>query len=277
MGFRVNTNIASLSAMRPLGKAVSGKEQITAKLSSGERIVRSADDAAGLAISENLKSQIRSSKQANRNANDGISMIQVAEGGLGEVSTMLTRLRELAIQSSSDTIGDKERQFTNMEYQNLLEEIQRVAEVTNFNGTPLLNGQGDKLDFQVGILNDEFRDRISFDSGAVNSTTDNLGIEGLSVETKDGARDSLVNIDEALSRVSEQRASLGALQNRLQVTSNNLETSVENLSSANSRIRDLDYAEGAADIARLNVLESAGTAVLAQANTNSQNALRLLS
>lgn len=276
MGFRINTNVASLTAQKQLGKTNRESTDLSAKLSSGSRITKSADDAAGLAISEKLQSHIRSSRQANRNANDGISMVQVAEGALGEVTNMLTRLRELGVQSASDTIGDQERSFTNMEYQQLVGEIQRVSEVTEFNGHKLLNGSGETLDFQIGINNDDFQDRIQFNTSEMDTSTSNLGIEG-GIDSKSGAQDSLAAIDGAITKVVEQRAQLGAIQNRLTVTSNNIENSVEGMSQANSRIRDLDYAEATAENARLSLLQNAGTSVLAQTQVSQQNALRLLS
>jgi flagellin len=276
MGFRINTNISSLSAQRSLGQSNAASQSTLAKLSSGTRITKSADDAAGLAISEKLKATIRSSQQADRNANDGISMVQTAEGGLDEVSSMLTRLRELSIQSASDTVGDTERSFTDMEYQNLKQEIERISQVTEFNGTKLLDGSTDKLDFQIGVNNDDFQDRISYDAQLTNSSTESLGIDGIGVSSKEGAQESLATLDSAIENISGQRANLGALQNRLVSTSNNLQTSVENLSAANSRIRDVDYAQASADNAKNNILNQAGTSVLAQANAQGQNALRLI-
>lgn len=276
MGFRINTNVSSLSAQRALSVNNRESQNTLAKLSSGSRITRAADDAAGLAISEKLKARIRSTSQANRNANDGISMVQTAEGGLDEISSMLTRLRELAVQSASDTVGDTERGFTDMEYQNLKQEIERISQVTEFNGMKLLNGQGDKLDFQIGVNNDAFQDRISYDVQMTNASVASLGVDGLSVASKDGAQSSLQTIDSAIERVSGQRAALGAIQNRLISTSNNLQITNENLSAANSRIRDVDYAQATAMNARNNILNQAGTAVLGQANQQGQNALRLI-
>jgi flagellin len=276
MGFRINTNISSISAQRSLGKSNSASQSTLAKLSSGTRITKSADDAAGLAISEKLKANIKSSQQADRNANDGISMVQTAEGSLDEISSMLTRLRELSIQSASDTVGDTERAFTNMEYQNLKQEIERVSKTTEFNGTKLLDGSGGQLDFQIGINNDDFQDRIVYDTEFQQAGIESLGIDGIEVASKEGAQESLSSLDVAIENVSGQRASLGALQNRLVSTSNNLQTSVENLSAANSRIRDVDYAKASADNAKNNILSQAGTSVLAQANAQGQNALRLI-
>lgn len=276
MGFRINTNVSSIAAQRALTVTNKAGSDNLAKMSSGTRIVKASDDAAGLAISEKLKSNVRSLNQANRNANDGISMIQVAEGGLNETQNILTRLRELAIQSSSDTVGDSERGFSDLEYQNLKKEIQRISEVTEFNGMNLLNGQGEKLDFQIGANNNDFQDRISYDRAMTNSSLEGLGIDELSVSNKEGAQTSLASIDSAIERVSGQRAALGAIQNRLTSTSNNLQITSENLSAANSRIRDVDYAEATAFNAKTNILNSAGTSVLAQANTSGQNALKLI-
>lgn len=276
MGFRINTNTSSLAAQRSLTEVNRKSEDTLAKMSSGSRIVKASDDAAGMAISEKLKSSVRSLAQANRNANDGVSMIQVAEGGLNETQNILTRLRELSIQSASDTIGESERGFTNMEYQSLKEELQRISEVTQYNGVQLLNGEGPALDFQVGIKNDDFQDRITYNTGAISSGLGSLEIDDIDVTSKEGAQESLAKIDAAVEKVSGQRAELGALQNRLFSTSNNIMGSMENLSAANSRIRDVDYAEVAAQNATNNILQNAGTAVLAQANSKNQGALRLI-
>lgn len=276
MGFRINTNVSSIAAQRSLSTNNRESQDTLAKLSSGSRITKAADDAAGLAISEKMKGQIRSSVQANRNANDGISMVQTAEGGLNEVSNMLTRLRELSIQSASDTVGDRERSYTNMEYQNLKSEIERISQSTEFNGKKLLNGTSGVVDFQIGTNNDAFQDRISFDASSTNSGLESLQIGEIDVSTKEGAQTSLAKIDEATDLISGQRANLGAIQNRLISTSNNLEISVENLSAANSRIRDVDYAIETAKNAKNQILNQAGTSVLSQANAQGQNALRLL-
>ena len=276
MGFRINTNVSAIAAQRSLSTTNRDQTNVLAKMSSGTRIVKSADDAAGLAISEKLKGQIRSNAQADRNANDGISLVQTAEGGLNEISNMLTRLRELSIQSASDTVGDTERSFSNMEYQNLKKEIERISQVTEFNGRKLLNGTGGNIDFQIGINNDAFQDRISFDSAMTNSSLGSLAIDGIDVVSKENAQSSLDTIDKATEVVSGQRAALGAIQNRLTATSNNLQVTQENLSAANSRIRDVDYAQVSAENTKLNILNQAGTAVLSQANATGQNALRLL-
>ena len=276
MGFRINTNVASLQAQTSLNKVNKESQESFSKLSSGTRITKASDDAAGLAISEKLKANIRSSQQANRNANDGISMVQVAEGGLNETSNILVRMRELSIQAASDTVGDVERGMSNMEYQQLKSEMERISQVTEYNGTKLLNGSGEKKDFQVGTGNDAFQDRISFEPGQLNSGLGSMGVEGIDVSSKEGAQESLSAIDSAIEKVSGQRAMLGAIQNRLVSTSNNLQTSTENMSAANSRIRDVDYADETAKQARNQILTAAGTSVLAQANVSGQNALKLI-
>jgi flagellin len=277
MGLRINTNVSSLSAQRTLSANNADQASTLGKLSSGTRIVKAADDAAGLAISEKLRAQIRGVNQAERNANDGISMIQTAEGGLNETSNILVRLRELAVQSASDTVGDSERKFTDLEYQNLKQEMERISLSTEFNGKKLLNGSGDKYDFQVGINNNDFEDRIKYDAAGTNSTMAGLGIAELSVASKEGSQTSLSSIDAAIQNVSGQRAELGAVQNRLTSTISNLQVSSENLSAANSRIRDTDFAAESAKNAKMNILTQAGTAVLSQANAQGQAALKLLS
>ena len=276
MGFRINTNVASIAAQRNLSVNNREAEGNLGKLSSGSRITKAADDAAGLAISEKLKANIRSLKQADRNANDGISMVQTAEGGLNEVSSILTRMRELAIQTSSDTVGDSERTMSNMEYQNLKLELERISQVTEFNGKKLLNGEGQTYEFQIGANNDAFQDRIGYDAQQVNARMDNLGLSELDVSTKEGSQESLSSVDTAIEKVSGFRAFLGGIQNRLVSTSNNLQTNVENISAANSRIRDVDYADATAQKAKNDILNAAGTSVLAQANMNGQNAIKLI-
>ena len=276
MGLRINTNVVSLSAQRTLGNTNRAQEGSLAKLSSGSRITRSADDAAGLAISEKLKAQVRGVNQAERNANDGISMIQIAEGGLNEVSSILTRLRELSVQAASDTIGDSERKFTDLEYQNLKQEVERISQVTEFNGKKLLTGEGETYDFQIGINNDDFQDRIKFDTAMLNSSVESLGVAEIGVNSKEGAQESLAVLDSAIEKVSGQRAELGAKQNRLGSTIQNLQVSSENLNAANSRIRDTDYAMETAKNAKLNILNAAGTSVLSQANSQGNMALKLI-
>ena len=276
MGLRIATNTQSLRAQNALGKVEASKASTMEKLASGSRINKAGDDAAGLAISEKLKANIRGTQQAGRNAGDGISMIQTAEGGLNEVSNILIRLRELSVQSASDTIGDQERKFSDLEFKQLTNEVERISTSTQFNGKFLLKGEGDKLDFQIGIMNDEKNDRLSYKPEDSSARTKDLGIEGLTVATKVDSQENLEKIDTAINGVNANRATLGALQNRLQSTIANLEVRTENLSAANSRIRDADVASESAELAKGNILSAASTAVLAQANNSGSSALKLI-
>ncbi len=276
MGLRVNTNISSLMAQRSLGTTKQNLDKHLQRLSSGSRINSAGDDAAGLAISENLRAQIRGFKQAKRNAQDGISLIQVSEGGLNEVSNILVRLRELSIQSASDTIGDRERSFTDREFQALKSEMDRIAASTSFNGTPLLNGQAGIFEIQVGTGNNPLTDRVTYDGQGADVTLQSLGMVGESVATKQGSQLSLGVIDGALNHVNQIRADLGAMQNRLQSTINNLGVNEENLAAANSRIRDADLAEEVSEMTKNNILMQAGISVLGQANNSIQSTLKLL-
>ncbi len=246
------------------------------RLSSGSRINRAGDDAAGLAISENLKAQIRGYNMNIRNSEDGISLVQVAEGGLNETNAILIRLRELAIQASSDTIGTDERKFLDVEYQNMLQEIDRIATATEFNKTKLLNGEGKVFEIQVGIRNTPGVDRITFDGTKADATLKGLALEELNVRDKLIAQNSLAQVDQAIQKVASARADFGALQNRLQSTINNLGISVENLSAANSRIRDADMATESAEMTRNNIMLQSGVSVLAQTNNVNSMALKLL-
>ena len=276
MGLRINTNVASLNARRNLSKTRLQLNRTLEKLSSGERINRAGDDAAGLAISENLKAQIRGLGQAERNAEDGISLVQIAEGALAEISNILIRLRELSVQAASDTIGRTERKFLNVEFEQLTSEIDRIANSTEFNRVPLLNGTGAVFDIQIGTRNDPISDRLTFDASSADVNVAALGLNLASVADKISSQNSLSSIDQAIVSVSAIRADFGALQNRLQSTVNNIKVSIENLSAANSRVRDADIAKETAELTRANILVQAGTSVLAQANTSSKNALQLI-
>jgi flagellin len=276
MALRINTNTQAIAAQRHLSLNHDAQNHTLEKLASGSRIVRAADDAAGLAISEKMKSHIRSMRQAERNANDGISLVQVAEGGMNEVGNILTRIRELSIQSASDTIGDVERSFINKEVTGLKAEIDRIALSTEFNGRKLLDGNSETLDIQVGIKNNDFEDRFKFNAKALTSTLSALGLTEIDNSTKEGSQKNLEMIDSAITGINRNRAEVGALQNRLQSTINNLGIYRENLSAANSRIRDADMAEETTDLTRNNILTQATVSVLGQANSNSQVALKLL-
>src|SRR6201996_1910675 len=277
MGLRIATNITSLNAQRQMALTRMNLDKSLERLASGSRINHAGDDAAGLAISENLRAQIRGLRQAKRNGQDGVSLIQVSEGGLNEISTILIRLRELSIQAASDTIGDTERGFTDREFQSLKQEIDRIANVTNFNGTPLLNGRSGIFEIQVGTHNNPILDRVVYNGERSDASLDSLKLGGEAIATKQGAQLSLAVIDDALIRVNSVRADLGALQNRLQSTINNLSISDENLSAANSRIRDTDFAEEVSEMTKNNILMQSGISVLSQANNTNSHALKLLS
>jgi flagellin len=278
MGLRIATNVSSLTSQRHLRETREALDRSLERLSSGYRINRAGDDAAGLAISEKLRAKVRGLVQAQRNSSDGISLIQVAEGGLNEVQNILVRLRELGVQAASDTIGDNERGFLNQEYQSLKEEVDRIANGTEFNGTVLLDGTGGSLDFQVNTGGDNIMgvDRISFDAFKLDVNTDKLGLEELAVNSKVAAQRSLASIDDAIESVSSTRAELGAIENRLNSTIRNLGISIENLSAARSRIKDVDVAEETAELTKHNILMQAGTSVLQQANSVPKMALALL-
>ncbi|MBC87433.1 MAG: flagellin FliC [Bdellovibrionaceae bacterium] len=276
MSFRVSTNVSAINAQRNLVNSQKHIGESYAKLASGSRINKAADDAAGLAISENLKGQVRSIRQSNRNANDGISMVQVAEGGLNEIGNIIIRLRELGIQAASDTIGQDERGFIDTEVQQLKNEMERIANVTTWGTTKLLDGSSPTFDFQVGIFNNDFEDRISFEASENVATLDSLGLSGLDYTSKEGAQTALEELDAAQLNVNGMRSNLGALQNRLQSTSTNLSVAEENLSAANSRIRDTDVAEASSELTRNNILLQAGVSTLAQANQTNAMALSLI-
>jgi flagellin len=277
MGLRINTNVPSLVAQRNLRGNRQLLDRTLERLSSGSRINHAGDDAAGLAISETLRAQIRGISQAERNAQDGISLVQVAEGGLVEVSNILIRMRELGVQASSDTVGTRERGFLNNEFQQLSEEIDRIANSIEFNGNPLLNGNGSAFEVQIGTKNNPLVDRIKlFDPYASNVNLVSLGINLSSVADKTSAQNSLASIDQALNTVTSIRAGFGSMQNRLQSVINNLTVNKENMMAANSRIRDADLAEETSEMTKAQILNQAGVSVLAQANSSIKSALGLL-
>ena len=224
MGLRIATNMAAMAASRAVSRSSEDQTKVYERLSSGQRINHAGDDAAGLSISENLRGQIRSLTQAERNANDGISFAQVAEGGLTEIGNIMIRLRELAIQAGSDTVGDKERGFINNEATSLVSEVDRIANSTTFAGTPLLNGQSSKsdLEFQVGTRNDE-SDRILFNTSENDVRASTIGVDGLDYSSIDSARDAIDKVDNAMGTIFGARARLGATQNKLHSTVNNLQ------------------------------------------------------
>ena len=276
MGLRIATNIASQNVQKNLKDVSNAGNSELEKLSSGKRITKASDDAAGLAIATNLEAQTKGLRQATRNANDGISLVQTAEGGLSETSNILVRLRELTIQSASDTVGESERGFLDKEYQQLTKEVDRISDSTTFNGSQLLNGKGKgTLDFQVGAFAGE-QNKIQFDSSETNSSASSIGISGSGIASKDDALSAISNVDKAIETVSGQRANLGSIQSRLGSTVKNLETQTINQDSARSVIQDVDVAESSAALASNNVVKNAGVATLAQANQIPNSALRLI-
>lgn len=274
MGLRIATNIASIASQRVLGKQQKRAEHAAQAMASGSRIVNAADDAAGLAISENFRGQLRGMAQARNNANNAISFTQVGEGGLGEMTNILVRIRELGVQAASDTVSDTEREFLNNEAQQLILESDRIAKTTKFGNAKLLDGTGGQMQFHVGPYGGEENViKFTFDADA---TTDTLGTSGLSVADKDSARDALESVDTAMSKIGAMRANFGAMQSRLETTVSNLDVSYENLSAANSRIRDTDIAKETAEMASANILQNTAVSVLAQANQLPNVALKLV-
>ncbi|NNL84440.1 MAG: flagellin FliC [Myxococcales bacterium] len=273
MGLRVNTNVASLNAQRNLANASEGLGRSFDRLSSGLRITRASDDAAGLAISERFRADVRSLQQAQRNANDGISMLQVAEGALNESSSLLIRMRELAVQASNGTLGSTERATLDQEFQDLSAEIDRISAVTEFNGIQLLDGSATSVTFQVGG-GGSANDRISV--SGVDASASGLAIGSADVTTAANAQSALSTLDTAIDSLTGLRADFGTAQNRLESTVRSIAVAVENTSAAESRIRDVDVASETAALTKNQVLQQAAVSVLAQANVSSTLALRLL-
>lgn len=277
MGLRINTNVPALVAQRHLHASRSNLDRNLERLSSGLRINHAGDDAAGLANSEILRAQIRGLSQAERNAQDGISVVQIAEGGLSEISNILIRMRELGVQAASDTIGEHERKFVDIEYQQLMEEVDRIANTTQFNHVPLLNGSSNQFDVQVGLTNHPTLDRIRlFDSNVTDVNIVALGINLSSVAEKISAQNSLAALDHAIETVTSIRAQFGAMQNRLQSTINNILINKENLSAATSRIRDTDMAEEVSEMTKNQILMQSGISILTQSNSSVKSVLSLL-
>lgn len=274
MGLRISTNMPSIAAQRVLQTNAKRLEHSTQALATGSRIVRAADDAAGLAISENLKGQVRGIAQARNNAYNAGSLIQVSEGGLNEINNILIRVRELGIQAASDNVGEKERGFINEESKQILQEADRIAKTTRFGDKMLLDGSGGQQEFHVGPFGGK-ENVIKFSLDA-NATAGELGIDGIDLTDKSGARDALNTVDEALGKIGTMRANFGAIQSRLDSTVSNLDTQYENISAANSRLRDTDVAKESSEIASANILQNAAVSVLAQANQFPQVALKLI-
>jgi flagellin len=274
MPFSIRTNVGSLDAQRNLFNSQQSLQDSFAKLSSGYRITKAGDDAAGLGISVNLEAQVRSFNQANRNAENAQSVVATAEANLNQTTDLLTRMRELAMQSASSGVGNTERGYIQTENAALISEVDRVANAAEFNGTSLLNSTASALTFQVGIRNVAANDRVAVTTVDVTATT--LGVGSLDFSTSAGAQGALATIDAALVSVSTSRASFGAIGNRVNSAIQTIQQSSESLAAANSRIRDVDVAEETSKMARTQVMQQAGVAVLAQANQSPQLALKLL-
>lgn len=274
MAFSIRTNVGSLDAQRNLFNTANTLASSFARLSSGYRITKADDDAAGLGISVNLESQIRSFNQANRNAQDAQSVVATAEANLNQTTELLTRMRELAMESASSGVGNTERSYIQQENVANISEIDRIANAAEFNGQALLNSAATTLTFQIGIRNVAANDQIGITT--VDATSATLGVNGLDFSTQAGAQAALATIDTALQTVSSARAGFGASANRLNSVIQTIQQSSESLAGANSRIRDVDVAEETSRMARSQVMQQAGVSVLAQANQAPQLALKLL-
>ncbi len=274
MGLRVNTNVTSINAQRNLSSVTERLSGNFRRLSTGLRISTAADDAAGLAISERLRSQVRSLEQAKRNANDGISLVQTGEGALNEVNAILIRLRELAIQSSNGSVSNADKSTLNEEFTSLITEINRIGTSTEFNGIKLLDGSSSAVNFQVGYGTSIGIDTLAISLSPTLSTS--LSLNSLDIGSGGSTSQAIANIDTAINTVSSLRGRLGAAQNRLNSTINNLAITVENLSAAESRIRDVDVAFETAALTRNSILQQASISILGQANAQPQSALSLL-
>jgi flagellin len=274
MGLRINTNIASIDAQRQLFKNQRRLEHAQAALGSGKRIINASDDAAGLAISENIRGQVAGLKMAKMNSLNAQSLIQVSEGGLNEISNIMIRLRELGVQAASDNVSDVERGFLDQEAQQLKDESERIARSTRFGNKLLLSGEQDEMEFHVGPYGGE--ENIVKAQVAADATTSTLGVDSVSVASKEDARDTLGQVDDALIMLGKIRADFGAVQSRLQTVNSNTEIQYENLSAAQSRIADADIAYESAESASAQILQAAAVNTLAQANTNGQMAMKLI-
>ena len=275
MALTVNTNMAAVDAINQLAVSTRSLSGSFERVASGKRINKAADDAAGLGVAENLDSSNRSGRVAMRNANDGISLVQTAEGATGEVANILKRMRELAIQSASETLDNNERQYIQDEYVQLAAEVDRISSVTEFNGVSLVNGVNTQISVQVGI-NNTSNDRITIKMGDLRATVLGIDTGTLSLATVTAAQNALGTFDSALDTVNSNRSDYGASQNRLSTSLRNMEIYLENITSAESRIRDADYAYETAEMAKNQILQQAGMSVLAQAKSINQGVLSLL-
>ena len=274
MAFRIRSSSAAIAAQRYLGKSQREVDKSLKRLASGSRTVNAGDDAAGFAIAESLRGQIRGLKQAEKNAESALAFVQTAEGGLNEQNNILIRLRELAVQSASDTVGNEEREFIDKEFQQLTAEFDRIALSTRFGNKQLLTGSGEKFEFHIGASKNQ-ENIIQFTLDA-NTTASEVGISGLSVDDQDDARDILEDIDSALLNIADARSTFGAVQSRFQFAIDNLSVQTQNLEEARSTLTDVDVAEEVTNLTKNQILQDIGVSVLAQANMASQRALNLI-
>ena len=275
MALTVNTNVSSMTALGHLNSTNLNLESTFSRISSGLRINKAGDDAAGLAVAENLAAEQQSLRQAARNTNDGISVIQTAEGATNEVGDILKRMRELAVQSSSETLANSERAYIQDEYSQLAEEIDRISAVTNFNGVSLSNGTNATVDVQVGIFNTT-NDRISISLGDLRATSLGVDAGNMNMSNAASAQAALTALDTSIDSINKIRSDFGSSQNRLESSLNNLHAYTENLAGAESRIRDADFAFETAQMSKFQTMQQAGIAILGQANGLTQGALRLI-
>lgn len=274
---KVGTNTLSLLAQRRLGQVMNRQEEESIKLSSGDRIYTAAYDPAGLAISEGMRARSVSNQQAQRNVNDGISLLQVAEGTLNVLHEIGGRLRELAMQSATDTVGANERLIADKEFSNLKQEIQRLTSSTKYNGNHVINGKGSVYDIQIGVGNKSTEDRITYDLQKVLASANNFGLNGIDIRTKEGARSAFSSIDGMLGEVSSSRAKLGSAMNRMESARHSLQIHDENIQSSRSKIRDADVAAEASNHAKDEIIKSATIDMLNLVNKSPERVARLLS
>ncbi len=277
MSYKISTNRHSLIAQRYLGNSTRKVNQASQQLSSGDRIVNSAVDPSGLAISEKLKAGITSFGQARRNINDGISFLQVAEGDLGNIMQMAIRMKELSVQAASDTVSDDARRATNAEFQSLKTEIDRTAKISNFNGLKLLDGSSKRYEFHVGIHGQKSSNTVVYNTEELSATTKDLGITRAEIGTKGGAQSALGNVDRMIEKINAKRADAGSLGARLISSINNNQIQEESFAAGNSRIRDTDVATAVSQRASQKIIQSATTSMLKDANNKNKQVERLLS
>ena len=273
---RVSTNIQSMVAQRYVQQHTEEQSVEDSRLSSGERIVRAADDPSGLAISEKMKSLIRSNSQAERNSNDAVSLLQVAEGSLNTMQEIGSRLRELGMQASTDTVSDMDRTIIDKEFQQLTKEVERLTISTSFNGTNIIKDKDSVYDLQIGVNGDANLDRIRYDMSKIMDSSNNFGISNVNLRSKESSQNSLSKIDNMMTQISLSRAHLGAMQTRVNSSIQNLQVSRENLSDANSKIRDADFAKEAALRAKSQIAQSASLAMLKMSNQQPGVILKLV-